>query len=404
MKILLLEDDVLQSQILTTALERYPNANVSSFTSVDECLIEISVTDEPFIFVTDINIEHAAIVDLIPNLRSFPNVVGVILLSGVHPEVLESVRLLIELVGIEDTFSLQKPINQIDLHNTLKVIETDRLQNKNVNRTLSKFTEFHVQELLLDGKFQPYFQPQISNKDSIVEGVEVLGRVMVDGMIYGPDRFVEPLINSGLITDYTYYILDRSLKLMSQRDNHDLTVSINVEYCSLLKAEFCEKIIEIVDRHQFPRDKLIIEMTENHSHVSPTVLSNLAKLRICMIELSIDNYGAGHSGLTELINFPFTELKIDRIQVESLTQSIKSRNIVKAIIMMAKVLHLTCVAEGVETKEQARILKELGIDKFQGFYFAKPVAFYELDNALDCARNIAFNLTDKLESLEPKIA
>ncbi|MDG1733898.1 MAG: EAL domain-containing response regulator [Thalassotalea sp.] len=404
MKIILLEDDVLQNEILRTALAKYPNASVCSFTSTDECLIELSVTDEPFIFVTDINIKQESIVNLIPSLSHFGNIKGVVLLSALQPEVLESVRLLIELIGIEATFSLPKPTNENDLHNALKSIEGHSLRETNCERELSKFSELHVQELLLDDKFQPYFQPQVSSKIGITDGVEVLGRVMVDGMIYGPERFIEPLINLGLITEYTYYILERSLKLLSKRDNHDLTVSINAEYCSLQQPDFSEKVIEIVDRHRFPRDKLIIEMTENHSHVSPAVLSNLANLRICNIDLSIDNFGAGHSGLTELINFPFNELKIDRIQVNSITQSIKSHNIVQAIITMAKVLNLKCVAEGVETTEQAHILHELGVDKFQGYYFAKPVPFYELEKTLDLARCTLFNVTRDLESVVPKIA
>jgi len=107
-------------------------------------------------------------------------------------------------------------------------------------------------------------------------------------------------------------------------------------------------------------------------------LEILTRLRLKGVGLSIDDFGTGYSSLSQLHRVPFTELKIDRSFVSNISDDDEAKSIVKTCIILGHELNLQVVAEGVETKEQAEILSELGCDVVQGYFYSKPLLADEI--------------------------
>jgi EAL domain-containing protein (putative c-di-GMP-specific phosphodiesterase class I) len=119
---------------------------------------------------------------------------------------------------------------------------------------------------------------------------------------------------------------------------------------------------------------LELEVTESMVMHNPArFVSILTKIKDMGVRLAIDDFGTGYSSLAQIKNFPIDTLKVDRSFIRNLPQDSENRAITEAIIIMGKNLSLTVVAEGVETKEQEKFLKEQVCDEMQGFYFSKPI-------------------------------
>ncbi|WNC71215.1 EAL domain-containing protein [Thalassotalea psychrophila] len=380
MKVLILEDDPIQNHIISTHVNNMDNCSASSFFDVHSCLFEMAVVDEPFVLITDIQLQQHSIVNIIKELKQFDLLAGLIIVSALESEVIQSISLLAKLSGVEQVKHFPKPILKNDL---IKAVS--EIINCNSNPLYSphifiehQFSNHNTMAYLLDEKFQPYFQPQLCAKTLQITGLEILGRLQLKGKIYQPDTFIQPLIDYRQITRYTLYILEKSVNLINQYNIKNLTLSLNMEYDSLCEPNFAFKLLDILSKYNFPSHKLIVEMTENRSILTKAVVANLAELRIARVNISVDDYGTGQSGIKELINFPFSELKIDRSQVKDMLTCEKAANVVKAIASMAKALKLNCVAEGVENQQQVDALKAIGVDTLQGFHFCKAVPLYEL--------------------------
>jgi EAL domain-containing protein (putative c-di-GMP-specific phosphodiesterase class I) len=121
-------------------------------------------------------------------------------------------------------------------------------------------------------------------------------------------------------------------------------------------------------------ERLELEVTESlWIHDSDSVINQLRRLRGLGVSIALDDFGTGYSSLAYLWKFPFNTVKIDQSFVRGMENEPKAAAIVHTITSLGKVLDLTITAEGVETPEQARILKEAGCDQAQGFLFGRPL-------------------------------
>jgi EAL domain-containing protein (putative c-di-GMP-specific phosphodiesterase class I) len=148
-------------------------------------------------------------------------------------------------------------------------------------------------------------------------------------------------------------------------------VSINISVVSLFQEDFVDYITETLRHYNLEDNLLELEITErnvmkNEEHVN----RNLQALRKIGIKISIDDFGTGYSSLSYLHKLHVDILKIDQSFIQHIEQN---REVVSAIISMAKSLELTVIAEGVETKEQLEVLKQLGCEEVQGYYFSEPI-------------------------------
>ena len=228
------------------------------------------------------------------------------------------------------------------------------------------------------GQLLPYFQPKISATTGEVIGAEVLLRWQhpVLGFIT-PDRFIPLAEEVGLIHPISEWLIGHVCELIADwlALRHQVgTISINLSAESFFQRSLIQFIDEILSRTGVPANQLIIELTESVlMQNADTAHQVISELRERGIRISLDDFGTGFSSLGYLSRFSIDEIKIDRSFVTDLGIQGKQRALVQAIITLGSALGLKVVAEGVETQQQADLLRQMGCDIFQGFLFARPM-------------------------------
>ena len=217
--------------------------------------------------------------------------------------------------------------------------------------------------------------------------------------MFHPAEFIPIAEDSGLIIPLSEVILEKvcldMLESRSQGNIPILPVSINIASLHFQQDDFIERINSIVIQYNCSPMLLELELTERTiMKDSEDIVGKLIKLKAMGFKISIDDFGTGYSSLSYLNRFPLNYLKIDRSFIQQIASLQDKQAIVEAIILMAHRLHIKVVAEGVETKDQAKILKDMGCDIIQGYYYSKPLAvtqlreFIELWNIYRQERNL----------------
>ena len=229
---------------------------------------------------------------------------------------------------------------------------------------------------IAEREFILQFQPQVDLRTCKVVGAEVLTRWQhpVRGLL-GPHEFISAIEHSGLMREFALHILDRAVAECASwhRDGAGAAVSVNLSARNLHDRGLPDDVARILAEHGLPAGRLLLEITET------TMLSDidavqevLAGLRRVGVELSVDDFGTGYSSLALLQRVAVNELKVDRSFVRAMNSSDGDAAIVRATIELAHSLGLRVVAEGVESADHVRALRELGCDLAQGWHFGRP--------------------------------
>jgi EAL domain-containing protein (putative c-di-GMP-specific phosphodiesterase class I) len=193
----------------------------------------------------------------------------------------------------------------------------------------------------------------------------------------GPDRFIPLAEETGdirLIGQWTLYNACRQLVTWWSFVQHPMHISVNLSSSQFKEHDLVERIEGVLKALRLDGDAVKLELTETAVMQDPVqAILVMDRLRRQGIRISIDDFGTGYSSLSYLKQFPVQTVKIDKSFVEGIGISENSREIVKAIISMAKNLHMETLAEGVETEEQFEFLLAEGCDHVQGYYFSPPV-------------------------------
>lgn len=234
------------------------------------------------------------------------------------------------------------------------------------------------------------YQPIVSFKTGRLVGFETLMRWNhpKKGSI-SPNIFIPVAEKSGLIVEASRWALKESchaLKRIESRAGYEdeLFMSVNFSSHDFASENFVETIYSIISETDVPIELVHLEITERLLMDQPD--NARQTLEMCSkagLGISIDDFGTGYSSLSYLHYFPIDTLKIDRSFIKDMLKNDSSRQLVKSIIALGKNLNLDIVAEGVETKDEAKVLKDMGCDLAQGYYFAKPLGEAE---AIEFAR------------------
>jgi EAL domain-containing protein (putative c-di-GMP-specific phosphodiesterase class I) len=225
-------------------------------------------------------------------------------------------------------------------------------------------------------KLRLVYQPKVSLKDGRLTRVEAL--VRWDDPELGPvspTRFVPLAEKHGLIDRLTEWGLKTTLRQWKvwRDEGLETRLAFNISAVSLERLDFPDMVERLCREMGVPTDRLVLELTEGATQQFVKLMDTLTRFRIKGIGLAIDDFGTGYSSLLQLRQLPFTELKIDRCFVVDLPAAHDSRLIVRTIAELAHGLGLVATAEGVETVEQLRSVRELGCDVVQGFLIAPPL-------------------------------
>jgi EAL domain-containing protein (putative c-di-GMP-specific phosphodiesterase class I) len=233
-----------------------------------------------------------------------------------------------------------------------------------------------LQRALDDQQLHMVYQPKVSLRDGGLRQVEALVRWQDPELgAVKPSYFVPLAEEHGLIDELTQWGLRRILRQwIDWRDQGlDTCIAFNISALSLQHLDFPDLVERMCRALDVPTDRLVLELTEGATQPLVKLMDALTRFRIKGIGLAIDDFGTGYSSLMQLRQLPFTEVKIDQAFVADLPYSRDSRLIIQAVTDLAHGLGLTTTAEGVETIEQLRIIRELGCDCVQGYLVSAPL-------------------------------
>ncbi|GAA2844785.1 hypothetical protein Acy02nite_45920 [Actinoplanes cyaneus] len=227
-------------------------------------------------------------------------------------------------------------------------------------------------------EFTVDFQPIVDLGTGEVLAAEALARWKhADQGDLTPLQFLEAVERSGQLPTFADAVLEESLLAMQtwRAAGFDLPVAVNVSPRSLLDPSFPAAVLARLEHHDVSPAQLILELTESLTISQIDVVEQtLAELRDAGVRLAVDDFGTGVSSLSVLSRIPVHELKIDREFVAAVETSAEAAAVVRTTVDLARNLHLTVVAEGVDSEPQRRALWELGCLAGQGRLFARPLS------------------------------
>ncbi len=235
--------------------------------------------------------------------------------------------------------------------------------------------EYLLHTALDTGGLQLHYQPILAF-DGTVLSVEALMRCNVHGKNIPPARFFPVAEKSGMIVRLGEWSLlqgTRQAKVLSKL-GLNTTVSINVSRGQLADTKFTQSLNAAIILADVDPRLIELELSESiFMDASDVVQANLRTAREIGVSLSIDNFGTGMSCLSSLKDIPATKLKLGRAFTMALPDDKRALAVVKAMIQLGKDLGMSVISEGVETREQMEILKDLSLDGIQGYFYAKPM-------------------------------
>jgi EAL domain-containing protein (putative c-di-GMP-specific phosphodiesterase class I) len=160
-------------------------------------------------------------------------------------------------------------------------------------------------------------------------------------------------------------------------------MSVNITRYDLLDDQLPNYVDQLLEENNFPSRRLTLEITESSVGEDPENAKRcIEELRDRGIRISIDDFGVGYSSMSQLLDLPIDELKIDKSFIFALGSDRRARAIVSSAIELARALDLTLVAEGIETSASLKMLEEIGADIGQGYFIAQPLTSLQLDKFL----------------------
>ena len=240
--------------------------------------------------------------------------------------------------------------------------------------------ETDLRRALDKGELEVYYQPILAIETQCVMGFEALlrWRHPSRGLVL-PDDFIGIVEDTSLVVPVGWWVLDRACRQLAKWQHlfpqtPPLSMSINVSGKLFLTDDMAKRLAALLEDHGLQPASLHLEITErvvmDHGDL---VLSTLADLRELGVRLHVDDFGTGYSSLTYLQRFHYDALKIDRSFVSTMVESKDSVAIVQALISLGATLGMTVVAEGIESAEQLRRLRQMHCPAGQGFWFSKPL-------------------------------
>ncbi|MBR9883597.1 MAG: EAL domain-containing protein [Oceanospirillales bacterium] len=223
-----------------------------------------------------------------------------------------------------------------------------------------------------------YYQPKIALDTGRLMGVEALVR-WVDPELGSlpPDRFIPVAEETGLIAALDSYVMEKACRQLVSWQAQGVpvtSVAVNLSATEFRGGDIYQRIKSLVERLAIKPGMLTLEITESlMMEPGSDIHDELIRIRELGVGLPIDDFGTGFSSLSYLKRFPVTELKLDRSFVNDLGHDASDRALARAVIQLGATFGLQVVAEGVETRNQADILSQIGCTLAQGYYFAHPM-------------------------------
>ncbi|MBQ7765601.1 MAG: EAL domain-containing protein [Lachnospiraceae bacterium] len=299
--------------------------------------------------------------------------------------------------------AISSGLDEAKEENSYDVVVTTRESTEKHQR--SAIISHILKSAVRNKSFEVYFQPIYSIDDKAFSAAEALVRLRDEELGFiPPDEFIPIAEQNGLILEVGDIVFHKVCEFLQSADAKDLGiryVEVNLSMVQCLQEDLHKHLKSIMDRYGIPYNMIDFEVTETFSAVDNKILvNNMDRLIDSGCTFAVDDYGTGYSNTDYLIELPFELVKLDKSVVWAATDNEKAMKVLEHTAAMIKSLGLKIVAEGVETFEQALMLRSVGCDFLQGYYFSKPIPPAEyvefMRNAEQCIKE---KLTDRLAML-----
>ncbi len=254
----------------------------------------------------------------------------------------------------------------------------------------------NLDKALSEGWIKVYLQPVIRSLNGKICSAEALSRWLDPEMgVISPGEFIPLLERTGLAYKLDSYMVNSVAKLIRRtidEGREPVPISVNISRNDFLYCDPVDVVVKALEKNAIKDRSLIcVEITESaFADQSDAIKDAIDRFRFEDIEVWMDDFGSGYSSLNVLKDFNFDEIKIDMGFLRNFGE--KSKIIITKTVQMAKELNIHTLAEGVETEEQVEFLKNIGCEKIQGFYYAKPM---EYDEQMAHLKKAGFEFEDK---------
>jgi len=381
LNILILDDDPFMLKILVHILTSLGFNQATTYDNGKSALASLdSSNSQPDLILLDLNMPDMDGIEFVRHLVGKFYSGSIILVSGEDIRMLQTVERLVGVHKVPMLGYLQKPINPEELSALIDKWEPASYQRPPLAKKIYGADE--VCAAIENHELVNYYQPKVNIASGKVVGVETLVRWRhpKDGMVF-PDQFIDVAEDHGLINDLTREVMNEAFSQTKiWRDaGLCLRVALNLSMESLDSLEFADYVATAVATANIVPDDIVLEVTESRLMKNlSTSLEILTRLRLKGFHLSIDDFGTGHSSLTQLRDLPFNELKVDQSFVRGAASNETLRSIYNASLSLAQQLGMKSVAEGVEDQADWDFIHSSSCDLAQGYYIAKPMPADEL--------------------------
>ena len=379
-RILVLDDEPFMHKLLARMLAGLGFDSVSTCDNGASALERVDVPgSEPDLILLDLNMPDMDGIEFVRNLVEHRYSGSLILVSGEDERVLQMAEKLVHAHDISVLGHLNKPVSRAALS-----IMMDRWlpADGSVKTEATPYTADQLRAGIANGELLNHYQPKVVVATGEVAGVEALVRWLhpVDGLVF-PDQFIAVAEASGLIDELTRFVLSDAIAQARtwQEAGLHLRMAVNVSMGNLSSLSFADFAAGQVALAGVAPQDIMLEVTESLLMLDQRVpLDVLTRLRLKRFGLSIDDFGTGHSSLTQLGDISFDELKIDRSFVHGAGLDLTARAMFDASLGLGKQLGLEVVAEGVEDRDDWELVRTAGCDLAQGYFIARPMPAAEL--------------------------
>jgi EAL domain-containing protein (putative c-di-GMP-specific phosphodiesterase class I) len=242
---------------------------------------------------------------------------------------------------------------------------------------------------LSNGEFVLHYQPMVELVSGRPFGLEALLRWKDEnGELLLPEEFLTIAEELGLMADIGHWVLNEACRRGARwiEEGYDLTLAINLSVRQFHRIDFVRAVQKILADTRFPPNRLQLEISEPLAvRDIDFTLRTLATLHGQGIRIAVDDYGTGYLNFTQLRHLPLDAVKLDRTLVRDALAAPENKAIAAALIKSANILGLQVIAEGVETRAQAELLRSFDCALAQGFLFSRPASAEQIDEYLrDC--------------------
>ncbi len=248
-------------------------------------------------------------------------------------------------------------------------------------------------------EFVVFYQPVVDVRTGECSSCEALVRWDSKALGFmGPGDFIPLAEYLGLITSIGDYVLEEACRQCRYWNEHgipDFHINVNLSVVQLLQKDVAETVARILNKTGVNPKNIVLEITESFAiNDMDRVLDIIKGIKKLGPRIALDDFGTGYSSLNYIKQLPLDIIKVDKTFIDDIVEDEYAQAFIKLIVELSDTIDTDIIVEGVENEAQLNILKELGVDYIQGFYYGKPVPAYEFEK-LNFRGEIDYENADK---------